>query len=190
MSPHAGKPARAHGIRATIIDRNAAIPLLVTLLRALLYADADTYDHIERHCGVEDPGMDTAQHDSAKWWTRWRLTRNSSGAEAQVALWKAAWLRGANAVWQHQTKATNPYNAEMQRAAWHAGAKWARENPDRRTSSTRRFAHPRRRAADAKLPTMLKRAVAVSATSLTLYAISKTLWRTKPAAEDAPARQQ
>jgi hypothetical protein len=117
--------------------------------------------------------MDTALHDSAKkWWTRWRLTRNSSRAEAQVALWKAAWLRGANAVW-HQHGATNPYDSEMPRAAWDAGAKWAGDNPDRRTNRGPRFAHPRRRADDSKLPGMLKRAVAVSATSLTLYAISK-----------------
>ena len=42
---------------------------------------------------TSDQRMDTAQHDSAKWWTRWRLTRNSSPADAQVALWKTAWLR-------------------------------------------------------------------------------------------------
>lgn len=130
--------------------------------------------------------MDTAQHDSAKWWTRWRLTGNSSTADAKVALWKTAWLRGANAVWQDQKKTTNPYSEEMQRAAWQAGAKWARENPNRRTNGARRFAHPRRRASDTTLPGVLKRAVAVSATGLTLYAISKTLWRAKRTPDDAP----
>ncbi len=130
--------------------------------------------------------MDTVQHDSVKWWTRWRLTRNSSPAEAQVALWKAAWLRGAHGAWHPESKATNPYDSEVQRAAWRAGAKWAGENPDRRTSRARRFAHPQRRANDARLPTVFKRAIAVTATSLTLYAISKTLWRVKRTAEDAP----
>jgi hypothetical protein len=129
--------------------------------------------------------MDTVQHDAARWWTRWRLRRDSSRAEAQVAGWKAAWLRGANAMWHHHDQATNPYHAEMQRAAWNAGAKWAKENPDRRTTGAGRFAHPQRRASDAKLPNMLKRAVAVSATTLTLYAISKTLWRVKATREDA-----
>jgi hypothetical protein len=128
--------------------------------------------------------MDTAQHDAARWWTRWRLRGHSSRAEAQVARWKAAWLRGANAMWQGQNKATNPYDSEVQRAAWNAGAKWAEENPNRRTNSAGRFAHPQRRASDAKIPTMVKRAVAVSATTLTLYAISRTLWRTKETRED------
>jgi hypothetical protein len=129
--------------------------------------------------------MDTAQHDAARWWTRWRLRKQTSSSEAQVARWKAAWLRGANAAWQHRNQATNPYDSEMQRAAWNAGAKWAEENPNRRTNSAGRFAHPQRRASDAKLPYMLKRAVAVSATTLTLYAISRTLWRAKATGEDA-----
>jgi hypothetical protein len=89
-------------------------------------------------------------------------------------------------VWQQQNKATNPFDSEVQRAAWQAGAKWARENPNRRTNGMSRFAHPRRRASDATLPTVLKRAVAVSATTLTLYAISKTLWRTKRTPDDTP----
>jgi hypothetical protein len=87
-------------------------------------------------------------------------------------------------MWQGQNKATNPYDSEVQRAAWNAGAKWAEENPNRRTNSAGRFAHPQRRASDAKIPTMVKRAVAVSATTLTLYAISRTLWRTKETRED------
>ena len=87
-------------------------------------------------------------------------------------------------MWQHQNKATNPYDSGMQRAAWNAGAKWAGENPDRRTNGAGRFAHPQRRAYDTKLPYMLKRAVAVSATTLTLYAISRTLWRAKATPED------
>ena len=122
--------------------------------------------------------MDTAQHGSAKWWSPWWLRTNSSRAEAQVALWKAAWLRGADTVW-YQKGRTNPYDSEMQRAAWDAGAKWARENPNRRTNRAPRFAHPWRRAGDSKLPAMLKRAVAVSATSLTLYAISKAFRNAK-----------
>ena len=116
---------------------------------------------------------------------RWGLRSHSSQAEAQVARWKVAWLRGATAIWQHPNEATNPYDSEMQRAAWNAGANWAGENPDRRTSRETRFAHPQRRASDTKLPYMLKRAVAVGATTLTLYAISRTVWRSKASPEDA-----
>jgi len=79
---------------------------------------------------------------------------------------------------------TGEYDSEMQRAAWNAGAKWAGENPNRRTNNAGRFAHPRRRASDTKLPYMVKRAVAVGATTLTLYAISRTLWRAKTTPED------
>jgi len=89
------------------------------------------------------------------------------------------------AIWEHQNNATNPYDSETQRAAWNAGARWAEGHPDRRTNRAVRFAHSQRRASDAKLPYMLKRAVAVSATTLTLYAISKTLWRTKATPEDS-----
>jgi hypothetical protein len=120
--------------------------------------------------------MDIAPQDSVKWWTRWRHRTTKSQAEARVAMWKAAWLQGANAVWQQQNGATNPYRSEMQRSAWYAGAKWARENPDRRTNRAPRFAHPRRRADDAKFPATLKRAAAVGATSLTLYAMTRA-WR-------------
>lgn len=88
-------------------------------------------------------------------------------------------------MWRDSNKATNPYDSDMQRAAWNAGAKWAGENPNRRTNSAGRFAHPQRRASDTKLPSMVKRAVAVGATTLTLYAISRTLWRAKATPEDA-----
>jgi hypothetical protein len=148
-------------------------------------AGAHRYDHLDG-LAIVDEAMDIAQvqHAASKWWTRWRHTSESSRADAQVARWKAAWLRGANAVWHQQTKAANPDNAEMERAAWHAGARWARENPDRRTYGTTRFAHSRRRASDARISAVVKRAVAVSATSLTLYAISRTLWRVKRAPDD------
>jgi hypothetical protein len=148
------------------------------LLLALSCAEAGTYDRREKNCGVVGLRMHTAQNEPATWLSRWRRMRSSSRAEAQVALWKAAWLRGATTVW-HGNGSTNPYDSDVQRAAWDAGAKWARDNPDRRTNSAPRFAHPRRRAGDSKLPAMLKRAVAVSATSLTLYAISRAFQKTK-----------
>lgn len=65
----------------------------------------------------------------------------------------------------------------MERAAWDAGWKWAEQNPDRRSNRAPRFAHPRRRAMDSTLTASLKRAAAVGATGVTLYAISKALRR-------------
>ena len=164
----------------THFNSRAGLAFLLILSVAALTATIDRVD-----LPFLNKRMDTsqAQHTEAKWWMRWRRTNDSSRADAQVARWKAAWLRGAHAVWRQPAKAVNPYDSDMERAAWHAGAKWARENPDRRTNRAPRFAHSRRRASDARLPAVLKRTVAISATSLTLYAISKTLWRTDRARE-------
>ena len=92
-----------------------------------------------------------------------------------VAMWKAAWLKGTNAAWSPRRPARNPYKDEMERAAWDAGWKWADQNPDRRTNRAPRFAHPRRRATDLTLAASFRRAAAVGATGVTLYAISKAL---------------
>jgi hypothetical protein len=112
-----------------------------------------------------------------------------SEPDALVAAWKAAWLAGANAAWTPRRRATtpaNPHVAGMERAAWDAGWKWASVNPNRRTNRGPRFAHPRRRATDATLSASLKRAAAVGATSVTVYAISKTLrrWSRRERAEE------
>jgi len=65
----------------------------------------------------------------------------------------------------------------MERAAWDAGWKWASQNPNRRANRAPRFAHPLRRAADATLAASLKRAAAVGATGVTVYALSRALRR-------------
>jgi hypothetical protein len=122
--------------------------------------------------------MEMATDNRPKWWARWtgRGEPPAPEPDALVAAWKAAWVKGANAAWAHQP-ATNPHQAGMERAAWDAGWKWADQNPDRRTNRAPRFAHPRRRARDTTVTASLKRAAAVSATGVTLYAISKVLRR-------------
>jgi hypothetical protein len=133
--------------------------------------------------------MDKSTHDSPKWWAPWegRRGRRLSPArepDALVAAWKAAWLKGASAAWAPLLPAPNPYTAEMERAAWDAGWKWASQNPNRRAGRAPRFAHPLRRATDRTFSASLKRAAAVGATGVTVYALSKALrrWlpRTKP----------
>jgi len=137
--------------------------------------------------------MDTSTHDSSKpkWWTPWGPRGGRKGTpapepDALVAAWKAAWLKGASAAWAPRRPAANPYAADMERAAWDAGWKWASQNPNRRANREPRLAHPLRRAADATFSASLKRAAAVGATGVTVYALSKALrrWlhRTKPGA--------
>jgi hypothetical protein len=133
--------------------------------------------------------MDTATHDSSKWWARWRRRHESPDPEpdALVAAWKAAWLDGANTAWAPDRPATNPHPDGMARAAWDAGWKWAEQHPDRRANRAPRFAHPLRRATDSTLSASVRRAAAVGATGLTLYAISKVLQRwPRRARSDAP----
>jgi len=121
-----------------------------------------------------------ATHDTSNWWARLTRRREPSvlqQPDAVVATWKAAWLKGAHAAWGSHRPVANPYHTEMERAAWQAGWKWAELNPDRRSNRAPRFAHPRRRAMDSSLTASLKRAAAVGATGVTLYAISKALRR-------------
>lgn len=125
--------------------------------------------------------MDTATHDSSKWWAPWAGRRRTTVAEpdALVATWKAVWLEGANAAWAPHRPVTNPHAAGMEQAAWDAGWKWASQNPNRRANRAPRFAHPLRRASDSTFTTSLKRAAAVGATGITLYALTKAFsrWR-------------
>ena len=89
---------------------------------------------------------------------------------------------GATAAWSADPATSNPHNPErsgLEHAAWEAGCKWAREHADRRHSDALRLAHPHRRASDAKLTLSLKRAAALGATGVALYAVSRAMrrWR-------------
>jgi len=123
--------------------------------------------------------MDTATHNSQRWWPRWGRQRSSQPPQpdAFVANWKAAWLEGANAAWASQPSLRNPYHDRMEQAAWDAGWKWARQNPDRRDNRMPLLAHPHRRAGDSALRSSVKRAAAVGATGVTLYAVSRAVRR-------------
>ena len=102
-------------------------------------------------------------------------------ADARVAAWKMAWLEGAKAAWAPGRRSTNPYSDGLQRSAWAAGWNWAGQNPDRRTKKPERMAHPHRRSTDSNLPRTLKRAAAVGATGVTLFAISRAVrWLFRP----------
>jgi hypothetical protein len=102
-------------------------------------------------------------------------------ADARVAAWKLAWLEGAKAAWGPESRSTNPYSDALQSSAWTAGWNWAGQNPDRRSKQPERIAHPHRRSTDSNFPRNLKRAAAVGATGVTLFAISRAVrWLFRP----------
>jgi hypothetical protein len=109
-------------------------------------------------------------------------------ADARVAAWKLAWLEGAKAAWATDRRITNPYTDGLQRSAWAAGWNWAGQNPDRRAKQPQRLAHPHRRSTDSHLPRTLKRAAAVGATGVTLFAISRAVrWLLAPRLAKRPS---
>jgi hypothetical protein len=121
--------------------------------------------------------------NSSRWWDKWRRRPSSTdpNPDVLVAEWKTAWLEGAQAAWAPQRLYNNPYTSGAQRSAWDAGWRWAGRNPDRRSKQVPLIAHPHRRQADTTL-TPLKRAAALGATGVTIYAISRVLqrWRRTP----------
>lgn len=106
-----------------------------------------------------------------------RGTKPESDADTRVAMWKAAWREGAAAAWASPGNPANPYATGLQRTAWAAGWNWGEQNPDRRRSTSERLAHPLRRATDSTLPRTLRRAAAVGATGVTLYAMTRVVRR-------------
>ena len=116
---------------------------------------------------------------ASRWWKSLRHDTTVIEPDAHVVRWKNAWLAGATAAWTTGAAAANPHPTGLERAAWDAGLKWAGENPDRRGNGGVRLAHPHRRASDDKLTTSIKRAAALGATGVALYAVSRALrhWR-------------
>ena len=117
--------------------------------------------------------------------------RESAAAEAdaRVAAWKLAWLEGAKSAWATDRRTTNPHTDGLQQSAWAAGWNWAGQNPDRRAMKPERLAHPNRRYTDSSLPRTLKRAAAVGATGVTLFAITRAVrrWLRAPRVATRPA---
>jgi hypothetical protein len=125
--------------------------------------------------------MTVVSHLTSRWWKS-RHDKAITDPDTQVTRWKDGWLAGATAAWSAEAPASDPHNphpAGLEHSAWDAGFKWARENPDRRRSEGLRLAHPHRRASDAKLTVTFKRAAALGATGVALYAASRALkrWR-------------
>jgi hypothetical protein len=123
--------------------------------------------------------MPPLQDSSSRWWNPWRrrLDAADPNPDVAVAAWKTAWLEGAHAAWSPQRVYNNPYAHGAERSAWDAGWRWAGRNPDRRDKRNERLAHPHRRVGDSTLGPSLRRAAAVGATGVTIYAISRLVRR-------------
>ena len=105
------------------------------------------------------------------------LRRRTNDADAVfVETWKKAWIAGAEARWS-KTPAKNPFDVEPSRAAWNAGHLWAADNPDRRTTSHLRLAHPLRRSTDKA--SRVVRAVEIGAIGIGLLAATRWAWRSR-----------
>jgi acyl transferase domain-containing protein len=102
------------------------------------------------------------------------LRRPASASDTFVETWKKAWLAGAEARWSNSST-KNPHASDPSRAAWNAGHLWAATNPDRRTNSHIRLAHPLRRSNDS-VPRVV-RAVEIGAMGLGVLAAARWAWR-------------
>ena len=102
------------------------------------------------------------------------LPKPADKSDAFVETWKTVWISGADTYWATQSS-TNPHTEDPARAAWQAGADWAKDHPDRRKKHHLRLAHPNRRATDAgrRVP----RAVKIGAFGIGLLATSRWVWR-------------
>jgi hypothetical protein len=102
------------------------------------------------------------------------LPHRTDESDAFVEMWKREWLSGADAFWATQL-AINPHADDPARAAWQAGADWAKDHPDRRTTRHLRLAHSNRRATDPgrRIP----RGVKIGVFGFGLLAASRWVWR-------------
>jgi hypothetical protein len=102
------------------------------------------------------------------------LRRPVNASDTFVDTWKKAWIAGAEVRWSGRP-AKNPYSSDPSRAAWNAGHLWAADNPDRRTSTRVRLAHPLRRSTD-KFSRVV-RAAEIGAIGLGVVAAARWAWR-------------
>ena len=109
-----------------------------------------------------------------------RRTRKQSVADpdSQVQMWKASWVAGAHARWAGRPSHANPYEARSARSdAWTAGWRWAEGQPDRRSATRVRLAHPRRRTTDKGLSQM--RTLQAGAIGISGLMLARWLWQTR-----------
>ena len=97
-------------------------------------------------------------------------------SDAQVREWKGSWVSGAESRWSGASLLANPHKAASSRAAaWRAGWHWADRQPDRRESTSVRFAHAHRRRADRT--SLLVRRTQAGAVGLSVLTIAGWLWQ-------------
>ena len=120
-------------------------------------------------------GASTTKQTTSKWSLRQAAPKPTDDSDAFVQMWKSAWLSGADACWT-TSPLLNPHAEDPARAAWQAGADWAKDHPDRRNKHHLRLAHPNRRATDPER--RVPRAVKIGAVGIGLVAASRWVWRT------------
>lgn len=97
-------------------------------------------------------------------------------SDAQVREWKGSWVGGAESRWSGTSLLANPHKAGSSRAAaWRAGWHWADRQPDRRESTSVRFAHAHRRRTDRS--SLLVRRTQAGAVGLSVLTIAGWLWQ-------------
>jgi len=115
------------------------------------------------------------RNETARKWSFGMLAKQTDEPDAFVEMWKKAWLSGVDAAWATKL-AINPHTDDPARAAWQAGADWAKDHPDRRNTHHLRLAHSNRRATDQGRH--IPRAVKVGVFGFGLLAASRWVWRT------------
>jgi|KBSMisStandDraft_5_1062788.scaffolds.fasta_scaffold00876_7 hypothetical protein len=120
-------------------------------------------------------GVSDRNQTARKWSFREALLPDRADeSDVFVQMWKGAWLSGADAFWATKS-AINPHADDPARAAWQAGADWAKDHPDRRTTRHLRLAHSNRRATDPgrRIP----RAFKLGVFGFGVLAASRWVWR-------------
>jgi hypothetical protein len=109
--------------------------------------------------------------------------------DSQVQMWKASWVAGAHARWAGRPSHANPYEARSARSdAWTAGWRWAEGQPDRRSATRLRLAHPRRRTTDTGLSQM--RTLQAGAIGISGLMLVRWLWQTRKDKQSARGRRE
>ena len=132
----------------------------------------------DRQAGNERP----VEGRLSRWTGFWRRTepKPAENPDLLVALWKAAWSKGAAAGWNALKLDANPYGSGRERLAWDAGWRWSQHNPDRRNDGTQRMAHRYRRADDST--PHLTRTLRLGAVGVSVFLLSRALHRWAKAA--------
>jgi hypothetical protein len=92
-------------------------------------------------------------------------------------------------MWKGRPSHANPYEARSARSdAWTAGWRWAEGQPDRRSATRLRLAHPRRRTTDTGLSQM--RTLQAGAIGISGLMLVRWLWQTRRDKQSARGRRE